>query len=142
LNLTDGVGGRHGHCPTPSGGGGYLNNCDTFKVPEGADPRLLDLAEMRMPEVWLRVAEAVGVDAFLEIWRLLDESDVPQTDNGMLLLRMRRYQSWQRHERNRYIRALAQSGVPLADIQGRLRANLGETLSIDAIARVARCGPR
>jgi len=48
LNLTDGVGGRHGHCPTPSGGGGYLNNCDTFKVPEGADPRLLDeLGELR-----------------------------------------------------------------------------------------------
>lgn len=131
-----GVGGRLGlpH-PTPRGGG-YLKNCTGLNFSR-RDPRLDDLAAMKMPPVWLRIAEKIGVDALMVLWRELDSSDdVRRTDNGMLLLRLRPFDSWQRQMRNQHIKMLAAAGRSPAQIRQALMEHYKLSLSIGRIARI------
>lgn len=39
------------------------------------DPRLNEMREMGLQSVWIEVAEAIGVDAFLKMWWELDVDD-------------------------------------------------------------------
>lgn len=143
-----GVGARQGAQADPAPGGEYLDNCDlqNFSNPAPApddekkrrDPRFEELARIGLPAVWMRIAERVGFDAWLDIWRMLSDDDSVRHDGGARLPKLRCYSAYSRYQRNRYIQALDAQGSPPQLIQEALRKNLGEYLDITNITRIAR----
>lgn len=106
------------------------------------DPRLDELARMGLQRHWLNVAAAIGVDAFLVMWRVLDADqglwrDPPGTG---LLIFMRRYDSFLRYQRNRYIEGLAASGLSSEQIRKIVATNIGENISERHIDRLCKQG--
>lgn len=90
-----------------------------------------------MPRVWLDVAEAIGVDAFLCMWRILDREQSMHTDSeSQIEVRLRRYRSYQRYSRNRYVEALFRQGLNARQIQHLLLQQLCETTCISNILRL------
>lgn len=131
------VGARQTPPAGPGGGGGYqkIRGSQNF---EFADPRLAELREIGLPKVWLAVAERVGFDAWMDVWRLLDAEEQLQEGEGTLRMRLRRYGAYLRYQRNRYIQALALQGVPAAQVRRMLAKNLGEHLTESHVERLMR----
>lgn len=137
---TEGVGGRQAPSAPRHRGGGYLDICSStnFAAPK-IDPRLRELTEMGMPAVWLSVAQEIGVDAFLKMWRILDkEQSMLSESESLIEIKMRRYRSYQRYIRNRYVEELFASKLSKREIRERLHQQLGEKTSISNITRVLR----
>ena len=102
-----------------------------FRAADGQkkrDPRLDELSSMGLPRTWLQVAEAIGIDAFLQMWRILDADESLHEDN-MVQAHLRPYRSYLRFQRNRYIETLAALRVPCATIREMLKRQLGEEIS-------------
>ena len=143
-----GVGARQGLGAAPAGGGEYLNNCDlqnfsfSNPAPDGEknrrDPRFAELEKIGIPTVWLRIAERVGFDTWLDLWRMLSDDESVRHDGGARLPKLRCYSSYSRYQRNRYIRALAEQGMPISLIQESLRKNLREFLDVTNIQRISK----
>lgn len=138
-----GVGVRQADLFAPAGGGGYLNECTTPKDWERA--KLAELSEMGLPSVWIRVATSIGYDNFLDFWRILDTAaelrEVRRSDNeSMIEVQLRRFASFKRYQRNRFIETLAASGLPNAAIQEEVKQQLGEKLDRSHIRRLATRG--
>lgn len=146
--FSQGVGARQGEAPPPTPGGEYLNNCDlpNFSKPAPApdaekkrrDPRFEELEKIGLPAVWLRIAERVGFDTWLDLWRTLSEDESVRHDGGARLPKIRCFSAYSRYQRNRYIKALAAQGMPPKEIQTSLRKNLGEHLDLSNIIRMTR----
>ncbi len=139
------VGGRRPPAIAAPGGGGYLGSRTTSNVVESIalfdrDPRMTELRAMGLPSVWLRVAETIGVDAFLATWFILDAepSFQEQAPGEPIRIALRRFSSWLRFQRNRYIEALAAAGANPREIQERLQKELCEKVSIRHISRIGR----
>jgi hypothetical protein len=103
---------------------------------ETRDPRLDELRTMGLQSVWLRIAAAVGVDAFLATWRILDAEPAFRSDDGGLDIRMRSFRSYLRFQRNRYIEALCSAGMTAKEIQDAVHRHLGERINIRHISRI------
>lgn len=140
------VGGRHAPPAPPTMGGGYLDNCTTSNftkkiAPEKKrDPRLLELQQVGLQPVWLEIAEQVGVDVFLNIWRILDARPAHFTDEGRVLVPIRRYQIFLRYQRNRYIDTLQSSGLTPREIRELVYKQVGEKMSLRQIERLCSKG--
>lgn len=139
--LFDGVGGRQSSSPHPSRGGGYQNICTVINFEPGAaqkkrDPRLEEFRQMGLQAVWLEVAEEVGVDAMLKMWRILDRDQSSIGDDGRLLIPIRSYSTFLRYQRNRYIESLNGMGMKPREIQEKLNAQLCEKISLRHISRL------
>lgn len=138
-----GVGGRQTAPLVAPGGGGYPENCTSSNFgPEAPqkkrDPRFDELQRIGLPSAWLRVAERVGFDVWLDLWRMLSEDESVRHDGGARLPKLRCYTAYLRYQRNRYIEALGAQGVPPKEIQAALRRNLSEHLDITNIQRIAK----
>lgn len=138
-DLFPGVGGRQGYTPAPAGGGGYQDICNVLNFdpstePKKRDPRLAELREMGLRRVWLNIAEEVGVDALLKIWRILERDPSGTDKEGRLVVPS--YSSFLRYQRNRYIEALSAGGMKPREIQEKLKAQLCEQISIRHISRL------
>lgn len=138
-----GEGGRQADPAPAAAGGGYLNICTRFKLQPPAlslDPRLAELRDMRLPAVWLRVAETIGMDAFLAMWRIVDADGSGSThdEDGSVRIRLRSYSSYRRYQRNAYIRQLAAAGLPLPEIRVRLREQMCENLDPCHMKRIIK----
>lgn len=142
-DTAQGVGARQGDLFPLDGGGGYLNECTHSKVWEEA--KIRELSDMGLPALWIRVAEAIGYDNFLQFWRILDTAaelrEIRRSDNeSMIEVQLRRYTSFKRYQRNRYIESLAANGLPTAAIQQAVKQQLGENLDRSHIRRMATRG--
>lgn len=82
---------------------------------------------------WLEVARAIGVDAFLALWEILDRHD---GDAVNLRVSIPRFTAYLRFQRNRFILAMASSGENMTSIGQALESQLGERLSRRQIARI------
>lgn len=138
-----GVGGRQRDLFSSGGGGGYLNECTESKVLEVA--KIRELSDMGLPAIWIRVAEAIGYDNFLQLWRILDTAaelrEIRRSENeSMIEVQLRRYTSFQRYQRNRWIETLAANGLPNAVIQRAVKQRLGEKLDRSHIRKLAKRG--
>mgnify|MGYP003350838351 CR=1 FL=1 len=71
---------------------------------------MADLRAMGLPAHLLRAAEAIGADAFLAFWRIIDQEPSIRTDKGDIEFHMRPYRSYLRYQRNRYIEQLTRAG--------------------------------
>lgn len=140
--LFERVGGRQAPAPSPAGGGGYQNICTVLNFDASAaekkrDPRLEELRQMGLQRIWCEVAEVIGVDALLKMWRILDSDPESIGDNGRLILPLCRYNTFLRYQRNRYIETLAEMGEKPRDIQRILKAQLCEEISLRHISRIS-----
>jgi|GEM_PF-720118 len=132
------VGARQTRPAPPAGGGGYLNGC----TPSGLrqDARLRELAEIGLSATWLSVAQLLGYDAFVAMWRLLSSDPALRNDDDQIELRLRPFRAYERYQRNRYIATLVQAGIKPSEIHTMVRQDLGEHLSYRHIKRLAAAG--
>ena len=138
-----GVGARQGDLFPDAGGGGYLNECTPSQVWEGE--KIRELTDMGLPSIWIRIAKAIGYDNFLQLWRILDTAaehrEIRRSENeSMIEVQLRRYSSFKRYQRNRFIETLASGGMPNAAIQQAVKLQLGEKLDRSHIRRLATRG--
>jgi hypothetical protein len=133
----EGVGGRRGDRRAAARGGGYLpsRGISNFRDPR-RDPRLDELRAMGLPAGQLRIAEAIGHDAFITLWRVADGEASFHTDKGDLELRLRPYRSYLRFQRNRYIETLHAQGKTLDEIRKLVLEHLCEPISARHIRRL------
>lgn len=142
-DLFDGVGGRQAPTPASPRGGGYPDICkvlnfDITAAQKKRDPRLEELRQMGLQRIWLDVAEEIGVDALLKMWRIVDNDPDSLGDNGRLILPLCRYNTFLRYQRNRYIEALSNMGMKPREIHEKLNAQLCEQISIRNITRIVK----
>lgn len=131
-----GVGARQGRARGGRRGGGYLNECTPSELWEEA--KIRELAEMGLPGFWLEVVREIGFDRFILLWRRLDrEASMRADSDSMILVQLRRFSSYERYQRNRFIEALAGMGLSPADIRARVLSDLGEELSDRHILRLS-----
>lgn len=161
-----GVGARHGHGHSTAGGGGYRNGCTPTEVAHGArkkiakisrfapvgefgarqlDDRekalLAELDAMGLSRVLLQVAHAIGFDAFMVAWRILDAAPETWTDSESgIQLRMPRLTTYKRYQRNRFIEAMAAIGMTQPEIARAVARDLGEKVSDRHIWRLMAAG--
>lgn len=138
-----GVGVRHGKTSPEGGGGGYPKKCEIFKFsepPKKRDPRIDELRKMGLQKPWIEVAESIGMDAFLKVWRILDSDMTNVGDDGRLLVPLRAYSSYLKFQRNRYIETLTGLGYRPDEIQKMLKKQLCEEISIRHISRIQTKG--
>lgn len=130
-----GVGARQGHEAARPGGGGYLDECTPAQLWEKA--RFRELADMGLPQIWLEIAHDLGYEAFMRMWRRLDAAEALRSDNNsMIEVKLRRFASFERYQRNRFIEAMADMGLTNPDIRARVKRDLGEELSKSHILRL------
>lgn len=145
-DMFGGVGGRQADTPRPQRGGGYQNKCtilnfDPRAAEKKRDPRLEELREMGLQREWLDVADAIGVDEFLKVWRILDASSAAHSrkgEDGRLMVPIRCYSTFLRYQRNRYVEALNAMGLTPPEIQRKLMEQLCEQISIRHISRLVK----
>jgi hypothetical protein len=145
-----GVGGRQEQHHPPEGGGGYLDKCTEPEAPLGtkknrddprlSDPRFAALLKIGMHPRWVNIAEKIGMDHFLVLWRALD-SDATLS-GGSILLSMPRLSRFMRHQRNAMVLALYQGGRSAKEIQRKIRVDLCESLTVRHIDRLTSCSRR
>lgn len=144
------VGGRQTSPAPPPRGGGYLDVCTAAKRREksraakksGAeDPRMHELRRIGLSRLWLDIAETIGVDTFLLVWRLLDADPCTHQDYGSTLrIRLHSYATYMRYQRNRFIESLERQGKSPREIQRIILRDLGEKLSDRHIKRLLAGG--
>lgn len=137
-----------GEAPPPPrpGGGGYLGNCTPANFgaavarPRVPDPRADELRRMGLQPYWLEVVDAIGVDAFLAMWRILDRQPslwLEPSGSGCLVP-LRRYDSYRRFLRNRYIEGLHEEGCSVEEIRRRVADQIGDQLTERHIYRLRK----
>ncbi|MEN6305794.1 MAG: hypothetical protein ABFD96_23920 [Armatimonadia bacterium] len=100
--------------------------------------KLRELADMGLPRVFLDVATAIGYDNFLTMWRILDSAVELRSDSdSMIELQMRRFRSFQRYQRNRFIEALAPF-LSESEIHAKVTAELGENITRKHLHKILR----
>jgi hypothetical protein len=166
LHEDQGVEARHGHGHGQLGGGGYLNGCTSSEAAKGASKKfarfskvaasgenrtlpvdsresaLLDeLDAMGLSRVMLQVAHAIGFDAFMVMWRILDGANEAIADNDSgIYIRLQRLSAYKRYQRNRFIEALAAMGLSHPEISRSVKRDLGEKVSDRHIWRLMAPG--
>lgn len=93
---------------------------------------------MGLQRVWLDVAEEIGVDALLKMWRILDADQASIGEDGRLLVPIRSYATYLRYQRNRYIEELSARGMKPRQIREKLKAQLCEQISLRHISRLVQ----
>lgn len=98
---------------------------------------------MGISDAWLRIAETIGADAFLAFWRIADSEPSFRIvggaiERGYLQMRLRPFKAYHRYQRNRYIEALAASGMSPAAIQEAVALNLCEKISLRHISTLMK----
>lgn len=99
-----------------------------------------ELAEIGLSATWLQVAELLGYDQFVAMWRLLSANAMLRNDDNQIELMLRPFRAFERYQRNRYIATLVQSGMKPSQIMGMVRADLGESLGYRQVKRLAAAG--
>ena len=99
-----------------------------------------ELAEIGLAGHWLEIAQIVGYDHFIAIWRLLSADPALRNDDSQIELCLRPFRSYERYQRNRYIDTLVTAGLRPSLIIDMVRQDLGETLSPRHIRRLAARG--
>jgi len=133
-----GVGARQADGRAAGGGGEYLEMCGAQNFCPSDDPRFEDLRRMGLPRAWLVVAETVGFDAWLEVWRRISADESLLHDGGQRMPKLRSYEAYLRYQRNRYIEALAGRGMSVAQVARAVARNLREPLDEKHVAKIMR----
>lgn len=141
-DLAAGVGGRHPDPATDPRGGGYPDVCTepAFGAAAGAarDPRLAELRRIGIRRTWVRIAEDVGFDHFMRIWRRLAEDPQVKDERGRVYVPS--ITQFFRYQRNRLILSLAEEGKEAHEIHRVVADQLCEEVSEKHIQRIVSQG--
>lgn len=119
-------------------GGEYLEMCGAQNFCPDADPRFADLRRIGLPRAWLMVAETIGFDAWLEVWRRISADESLLHDGGQRMPKLRSFDAYLRFQRNRYIDALAARGMSVPQVARAVARNLREPLDEKHVAKIMR----
>ncbi|MDT8372086.1 MAG: hypothetical protein RQ783_08890 [Gammaproteobacteria bacterium] len=142
MRLTTGrieeVGARHRDQSFPPWGGGYLDNCTGPEVLEkkSRDPRLDELREAGIGNHWTTLADEIGYDAFIVVWRVLSNRADDSEDAHKLYIP--KFNSFERYQRNRYILTLSSMGLTPKAIKDHVANELNEDLHVNHIHKLIR----
>lgn len=139
------MGARQEGPPLPSGGGGYPDIYIQQEPPVGGDTKNARAAEMRINELremgiglyWLAVAESIGVDNFLTVWKVLNSA---AESTGRREMYVPNFSTYTAYQRNRFIQSMSASGMPAKAIRTEVSRQLRETLTVRHILRVIAGG--
>ena len=143
-DMFGGVGGRQASPRPPHKGGGYQNKCTVLNFDQNAaekkrDPRLDELREMGLQRHWMLIAEEIGVDEFLKMWRILDrEAHTYDRGYGRILVPIRLYSVYLKYQRNRYIESLLREGMKPKDVVEKVHRQLGDKVCMSNILRIRK----
>lgn len=138
------VGGRQSPLRLPAVGGGYQDVCTIFGAGAAAaaalraavdDPRIRELREVGIPRVWIRVARAIGFDAFVTMWQVLMKEE--HVDDRCRVV-VPNYGRYLRFQRNRLIRQLIAEGFGVDEIRVEVKKATGEDVSESHIRRAGQ----
>ncbi len=93
---------------------------------------------MRLPAAWVMVAETVGFDTFLTLWRRISADASLLHDGGQRMPKLRSYEAWTRRERDRYIIELSRQGKSAAEVARAVARNWREHLDPKHVAKIMR----
>lgn len=82
------------------------------------------------------MAEILGYDAFVAMWRHLSANPALRNDDNQIDIRLRSIRSYDVYQRNRYIETLSAAGLTLPEIRSMVQSRLGEKLSHRHILRL------
>jgi hypothetical protein len=134
-------GARQGIEGAPPSGGGYSDECSSpnaavGRAGAGADPRIEELRRMGIGRPWAAVARAIGFDAFVEMWRVLDS--MPDVVDERHRVCVPSFRTFLRFQRNQVIRDLDARGHSPGQIAQTLRRDLREEISDYHVVRVLK----
>lgn len=132
------VGARQAGEAADGAGGEYLEMCGAQNFCSDADPRFADLRRIGLPRAWLMVAETIGFDAWLEVWRRISADESLLHDGGQRMPKLRSFDAYLRFQRNRYIDALAARGMSVPQVARAVARNLREPLDEKHVAKIMR----
>lgn len=89
---------------------------------------------MGLNRAWLRVAEVIGFEAFLAVWRVLEGDSVVANDRGRIVVP--KFATFLRFQRNRRIEELVDRGLSAPEIKAQLDSQTGERLHLVHIYRI------
>lgn len=128
--------GRPGRPRRARRGGGFPGAPGAPDLP--ADIRLRELEEIGLQRVWLQVAQQIGIDNFFAMWKLLSARPELINDDNQIEIRLRRFASYQKYQRNRYIETLVRAGLKPFEVRQVIRRDLGENLTDRHVQRLCR----
>lgn len=96
-----------------------------------------ELSEIGLASHWLAIAEIVGYEPFLALWRRLSSDPALRDDDNQIELRLRPFRAFERYQRNRYIETLVATGLQHRQVHEMLVRDLGERLSYRQVKRLA-----
>jgi hypothetical protein len=91
---------------------------------------------MALPRVWLRVAETIGYEPFMHLWRVLCSDESVQNDRQRV--RVPLFSKYTRFQRNQVIRRLHEEGQSPNAIRRYIARTTGERLCKSAVLTVLR----
>jgi len=129
-----GVGARHSDSLPLDGVGGYLDICSISRSSLLAelrknDSRLQDLKDMGLSHHLLKIAEAIGYEAFITLWLMVGGEEP-------IRMRMPPISKYRRFQRNRLIKKLAAEGMRRSQIKKYIKKNLCEDVTRRHIDRL------
>ncbi len=137
-----GVGGRQKETHTPLTGGGYLDICTEIdsRIEKNVDPRLDELCDMGLGQLWIHIAKHIGVDAFLFVWQVLDKKNIsaPPGCYDKARIRVPQFSRYIHYQRNKVIVALSNEGLSTKEIQKRIKTDLCEDITVRHIQRIIK----
>lgn len=143
-----GVGARHEDALVPQQGGGYLSSCSASGAPLGAaapaagdqlverDPRIEELRLMGVRPLWVKVADRVGFEAFIEVWRTLSDNQELLDERNRITVPTFLTYHW--FQRNQVIRSLAGEGLRPSEISERMTRVHKRQVSTAVVRRTLR----
>lgn len=115
------------------------NACLAAPAPKrqaGRDPRIAELIDIGLSQVWIDVAHLVGYDDFVALWRWWSADPALRGSRNRIELRLRTVRSFEKYQRNRYIETLVAAGLKPSQIYTMLQTHLGEKLSYRHLKRL------
>ena len=101
----------------------------------GDAPRIYELREIGLPRWLLDLAEDIGVDAVLAVWRRLSDAAREHGDNRV---HIPAWLTYLRYQRNRFIYSLDEAGKTPCQIRKEVATALCEQLSLSHIKLIIR----
>ncbi|MBF0453652.1 MAG: hypothetical protein HQL72_02405 [Magnetococcales bacterium] len=111
-----GVGGRQEDTSSPLRGGGYQDICTILKPDPGNDPRIRELKQLGLNPCWIEIAETVGYEDFLKIWRILDRKNLHTGGRENSRITIPLFSRLVRQQRNQVLRTMAAEGATLQEL--------------------------
>lgn len=105
-----------------------------MKFPPASDPRIAELRQLRLGPAWLGVADLIGFDQFVAVWRLLTSSEAWLDERNRISLPS--FKQYLRLQRNLLIKSMLERGHTTAEIRAHVRAALGEDMDLSHLLKI------